>query len=137
MNTELIIVLAVRPDRRLEIVGHYETELDDQPGLEHVMTRATKDNPKRKYFALRIDPDRATELCEVIAAPAFGPLVAAVASHPTDDGKPKHAPHGLARRQARNRAGQRRGIGGPCWGCDNNSTNPEQHASDCPKGNGW
>ncbi len=133
MQTELIIILAAGPHGRLEVVGHYETELDDQPGLEHVMARA-KQYPDRKFYALRIDPDRAAELHEVIAAPAFGLLLDVVPSHPTDDAKIKHLAPGHTKRHARNRANQRRrGRSGPCWGCDNSSTEGEQHV--CAFGN--
>ncbi len=135
MQTELIIVLAAGPKGRLEVVGHYETELDDQPGLEHVMARAGQ-YPDRKFYALRIDPDRAAELREVIAAPSFGQLLNVVPSHPTDEGKVKHLAPGHAKRHARHRANQRRmGQSGPCWGCDNKSFDPEQHV--CKKGIGY
>lgn len=136
MQTELIIVLAAGPQGKVEIVGHYETELDDQPGLEHVMARA-KQYPERSFYALRIDPDRAATLQQIVAAPQFGRLLDVVPSHPTDDEKRKHLPPGHKQRRERLAAIQLR-CGGPrsrCWGCDNGSSNPEQHAGDCPEGN--
>lgn len=134
MNTDLIVIIAAGPQGRLEIVGHYETELDDQPGLEHVMARA-KQYPERSFYALRIDPDRAATLQEIEAAPHFGPLLGFVASHPTDDRKRKHLPPGHAKRHARHRANQcRMGMStAPCWGCNNGSDDPEQHV--CGEGN--
>lgn len=135
MQTELIIILASGgPAGKLEIVGHYEMESDAQPGLEHVMARA-KQYPERRFYALRIDPDRAATLHEVMAAPRFGPLIDVVPSHPTDDGKIKHQAPGHAKRHARIEANQRRmGQSGRCWGCDNDSDDTKQHV--CRKGRG-
>ncbi len=136
MDTELIIILAAGPQGKLEVVGHYEMESDAQPGLEHVMARASQ-YQGCKFYALRIDPDRAATLHEVEAAPHFGPLIGVVASHPTDDSKRKHLPPGHAKRHARNQANQRRtgrAAGrAPCWGCRNNSSDREQHI--CTFGN--
>ncbi len=132
MQTELIIILAAGPHGKLEVVGHYEMELDDQPGLERVMSRA-KQYPDRRFYALSIDPDRAATLHEVMAAPRFGPLVDVVLSHPTGEAAAKHQPPGHAMRHARHKANQRlTGQDGhrPCWGCDNDSSNPEQHVCD-------
>lgn len=128
MKTELIVILATNkgevstPRFKLEIVGHYEAELDDQPGLAHVMQRVESAD-ERDFFALRISADRAVTLQAVQAAPQFHMEISTVPAHPTEPDEDAGE---------RGRHWER----GRCWGCDNDRANPEQHAGDCPSGQG-
>lgn len=139
MKTDLIIILATnkrdvdvstaRP--KLEIVGHYVTETDDQPGLNHVLKNVEYAD-ERDFFALRISPDRSVSLQWVQAAPQFGPEIDAVGPHPTEPTEPdKNSGRAVRRTFNRRLSSDTRG---PCWGCDNKSIRPDQHAGDCPKG---
>lgn len=128
MKTDLIIILAsnkgevssARPI--LEIIGHYLTETDDQPGLNHVLKNVEYAD-ERNFFALVISPDRSVSLRHVQSAPRFGPEVDAVGPHPTEPPERDALPP-LPRAAGRH---------GRCWGCDNSSSRPEQHAVDCKK----
>lgn len=129
MKTDLIVILATNKGEVsttrpvLEIVGHYLTETDDQPGLSHVM-KDVEYADERNFFALIISPDRSVSIRCVQSAPRFGMEVDAVGPHPTE---PPEPPERNALPPVRNRTGR-------CWGCENNSSRPQQHTKGCPKG---